>query len=904
MSVPVVSTKLHIPILRPRTVFRPRLIERLNAGMNRKLTLLSASAGSGKTTLLGEWLAGGPLPAAWLSLDETDNDPVRFWTSLIAALRTIAPNIGEGALGLLRSPQPPSSESIAAMLLHEIDTAVPSRFALVLDDYHEIGAGSIDGAVALLIERMPPRMHLVVSTREDPRLPLARLRVRDQLTELRAADLRFTLPEADDFLGRVMGLDLGADSVALLESRTEGWIAGLQLAALSLQGRTDPAGFIRSFSGSHPFVLDYLTEEVLRRQPASVQSFLLRTSVLDRLCGPLCDAVVGSGGEGERSASAPSGQDLLEALERANLFLVPLDSERRWYRYHHLFGDLLRKRLLRSPASAVGDAEGGTAVLHVRASVWYEENGHELEAFRHAAAAGDTRRAARLLEGNGMPLLFRGAVAPVRGWLDSLPREMMDAAPALWVTYASALLMAGELTGVEPKLQAAERALEGVGRDEAVRDLIGHIASIRAALAVSRHDADAVMAESRRALEHVHPDNLPVRTATAWALGYALQLRGDRAAAGRAYAEALAISEKIGHAMIALMAALGLGHVQEAENRLPMAAETYRRVLDMAGDAPPPAACEAQLGLARLSYEWNDLDAALRHAELGVGLANRFDQSDRVAAGELMIARVKLAQGETDEAAALLEKVDHDARRLPFANVQRPIAAVRSLALLRQGSPEGAARLAREHDLPVSLARVRLAQGDPSAALAALAPLIERAEASGWEDERLRATVVQAVALYAHGEPDEAFKALAEALAAARPGGFVRTFVDEGAPMYRLLREASARGTMPDYAGKLLAAFGAEFPAAEAEDEAARRSSARPERPLVEPLSERELEVLRLVAQGLSNREIGEKLFIALSTVKGHNRIIFDKLQVKRRTEAVALARSMGLLRDSPETIL
>src|SRR5437588_1426780 len=424
MPTPILATKLYIPRLRPNVVSRPRLIERLNEGLHRKLTLISAPAGFGKTTLVSEWVEGIERASAWLSLDEGENDPARFLAYLVAALQTIAATIGEGVLGMLQSSQPPPPEAILTALLNEI-TTLPDHFVLVLDDYHVIDAKPVDHALTLLLEHLPPHLHLVIATREDPALPLARLRVGGQLTEVRAVDLRFTPSEAAAFLNQVMGLDLSAEDIARLSTRTEGWIAGLQLAAISMQGQQDTASFIKSFTGSHHFVLDYLVEEVLGQQSESVQTFLLRTSILDRFCGPLCDAVV--------LDPSVSGRAALEDLERANLFIVPLDNDRRWYRYHHLFADLLRQRLQQSTASSPEDEGGGVAELHRRASQWYEDQGLEIEAFHHAVAANDVERAARLVEGDGMPLQFRGAVIPVLQWLESLPKTVLDARPSLWV---------------------------------------------------------------------------------------------------------------------------------------------------------------------------------------------------------------------------------------------------------------------------------------------------------------------------------------------------------------------------------------------------------------------------------------------------------------------------------------
>ena len=884
MSAPILTTKLYVPPPQPRGVLRPRLVGRLNEGLQRKLTLVSAPAGFGKTTLLGEWVAGCERPAAWLSMDEGDNDPTLFLAYLVAALRTIAPNIGEGVLGALRSPQPPSTESILTALLNEIDS-VEDDFVLVLDDYHVIDGSAVDEALSFVLEHLPPGMHLVIATREDPHLPLARLRGRGQLSEVRADDLRFTPDEAAEFLNEVMGLSLSAEDTAALEKRTEGWIAGLQMAALSMRGLADATSFIRSFTGTHHFVLDYLVEEVLQKQPESVQTFLLRTSILERLCGPLCDAVV--------LDPAVSGQETLEYLERSNLFLVPLDNERHWYRYHHLFAELLRQRLHQSIASSTGDEVRDVAKLHIRASQWYEDNGLEVEAFQHAAAADDVERAARLVEGEGMPLHFRGAVAPVLSWLESLSQAELDAMPSLWVMHASAMLFVSQTTGVEEKLQAAEAALQDAASDDKSRDLIGHIAAIRATLAVIQQDVETIIAQSRRALEYLHPDNLPVRTATTWTLGNAYQLHGDRAAAGQAYAEAIAISEAIGHSIITIMATTGLGEVQEAENRLHLAAQTYGRVLQLAGDPPLPVACEAHLGLARISYEWDDLDAAQEHGQRGVQLARQIENADRFVACEVFLARLKLARRDAAGAASILAEAGRSVRQHNFVHRMPEVAAAQVLTLLRQGNLAAAAELARAQQLPISRARVHLAKGDPPAALAVLEPLRRQAEEKGRADERLEVMVLQAVAHHAHGENDEAVHLLGDALAQAEPGGFIRIFVDAGIPMARLLSEAAARGIMPDYARRLLDAFEAEE---QMSQERSHLPSAPPGQALTEPLSQRELEVLQLIAQGLSNREIGERLFVALDTVKGHNRRIYAKLLVNRRTEAVAKARSLGIL--------
>lgn len=633
MSKPILNTKFNIPPLRPNTVLRNRLIDKLRYGFYRKLTLISAPAGYGKTTLVGEGIAASGRPCAWLSLEEGDSELTHFLACLISSLQTLAEKIGEGVLTVLQSPQPPPTESILAALLK--DAAAMAPFILVLDDYHLVKSKPIDEAVSFLLDHLPAHIHMVMITREDPLLPLPRLRVRDQLTELRAADLGFTSTEVEGFLNGVMGLNLPADKVDELASRTEGWVAGLQLAALSIQGDHGNGRFIQSITGSHHFVLDYLVEEVLQRQPEAVQSFLVRTSVLDRLCGSLCDAVLFD--------SAVSGKQRLIDLERQNLFVIPLDHERRWYRYHHLFVESLQRRLQDSLDGS------GIAELNRRASAWYEDEGFEIEAFRHAVESADIERAARLLEGNGMPLHLRGAAGVSLKWLESMPAAELNARPALWVMYGSVLLIKGKPTHVEHKLRAAEAALEGAIQDVRVRDLIGLIAATRAAVAslmmvvnlnethptlqtaeasmqMTEHDdktddligliapakdagvnenqeIDQVITQSIRALEYLRQDNLSVRTAAAWMLGVACQRRGDHAGARRAYNEVISYSYMTGYKLMAALSLIGLGQIEEADNGLGLAGECYEEALRLAGDLPLPALREAQVGLERVRMD-------------------------------------------------------------------------------------------------------------------------------------------------------------------------------------------------------------------------------------------------------------------------------------------------------------
>ncbi len=896
MATPTLATKLYIPPLRPKVVRRLRLVERLNAGLaeGHKLTLISAAAGFGKTTLLSEWInqkdEGGrmkdegflhpssfrlhPSSVAWLSLDEGDNDPRRFLTYLVAALQTITPAIGAGVLGALQAPQLPAMEPLLTGLLNEI-AARPDPFILVLDDYHLIDAKAIDNALTFLIEHLPPTLHLVIATREDPSLPLARLRARNQLTELRTTDLRFTSSEAAGFLNQVMGLKLANEEITALESRTEGWIAGLQLAALSMQDVPDTTSFIKSFTGSHHFVLDYLLEEVLQKQSATMQTFLLHTSILDRMCGSLCDAVLGD--------SAVDGQATLATLEHSNLFIIPLDNERRWYRYHHLFGDLLRQRLGQSLA-----AEKITA-LHIRASEWYEQNNLLLEAFHHATVANDVERAERLIESKGMGLHLHSVAMPILAWLAALPKTVLDARPQLWVRSATLALMAGQTSRVEENLQAAENALQGVELDEKTRNLIGQMACARATLALTRYDPETMLTQAHHALDYLPANNFTFRFTANWALAVAYKNKGDRTAALRACQESIAISQQYGSLFSKNLATTLLGELQELDNQLYQAAATYRQVLERAGEHPQPSTETVYLSLARIYYEWNDLDTAEQYAQQSLRLACLYDRViDRALVSELFLARLKVTRGDVTGAAAMLAQAEGVAREKNFRLRLPDIAAVQVLTLLRQGQVAAAAQLAWQYDLPLTQAHVLIAQNDPAAALALLDPLRQGAEARGWADQRLKVLVLQALAQHVAGAFSLALQVLGEALALAEPGGFLRLFVDEGEPMVQLLqRMKDEGGRMKAYVHKLLAAFG---------EEATAHPSAFTPHPLVEPLTQRELEVLQLIAQGLSNHAIGERLFLALDTVKGHNRRIFDKLQVQRRTEAIARARALGLL--------
>ena len=633
--------------------------------------------------------------------------------------------------------------------------------------------------------------------------------------------------------------------------------------------------------------MDYLIEEVLRQQPESIQTFLLRTSILDRLCGPLCDAVLG--------VPSASGQATLEYLQRANLFIVPLDDERRWYRYHHLFSELLRQRLNQS--AALGTGEKGAVEIHIRASEWYENNKMILEAFQHAAAANDIERAERLMELKEMPLHLPGVPTTILKWLESLPVGVLNSKPALWWKQAAMILSSEQIIGVEEKLRATEAALASkipphTEMDEWTRNLVGKIAVARALIEQTHYRIDTSMIQARRALEYLHPNNVAYRSTATQVLGFAHYIQGDRDAAERAYTESLSLAQSAGDTEGVLLATTRLGQIHETRNNQHMAADTYQRALQLIKGDQHPFASVPYLGLARISLEWNDLESAEKYAEQSFQLAKLCDQViDRLILSELFLSRLKLIQGDSVGASFYLSQAEQNVRQKDFVVRLPDVAAVQALIHLYQGNTGAAAKIAQQNDVPLIQARVHIAQGDPSAALAVLEPYQQQADEKRLEDRRLRALVLEAVALHILGEKTQAMQVIDEVLALAEPGGFIRLFLENGSPMAQLLREAGAQGVMPDYTAKLLAAFEAEDRKSET------KQGQKPAQLLNEPLSQRENEILKLIALGLSNREIGERLFLALDTVKGHNRRIFDKLQVQSRTEAIARARELEILK-------
>jgi LuxR family transcriptional regulator, maltose regulon positive regulatory protein len=901
----LLETKLYVPRWRPGSVPRGRLLQRLHEGAKRKLTLLSAPPGFGKTTLLAEWLAEAPAdarPVAWLSLDQSDNHPVTFWTYLIAALQRVQPEIGASVVALLQSPQLPPIETLLAIVLNEL-SAMPHQLVLVLDDYHVIEASPIHDGIAYLLDHLPPQIHLVIASRADPSVPLARLRGRGDLAEIRAADLRFTPAEAAAFLNGAMGLDLSAQQVAALELRTEGWIAALQLAALSLQGRDDIAAFITAFTGNDRYIVDYLVAEVLQRQPEHVRTFLLQTSILDRLSAPLCDAVTGQ----ER------GKAMLATLERGNLFVVPLDDERRWYRYHHLFADVLRAHLLE-------EQPGQLAQLHGRASAWFEQNGQPSDAIRHALAANDLARAAGLVELAASALLQSRQEAMLLGWLTALPDELVSRRPVLSALYAGTLLSNGRLDGVDARLCDAEHWLHAANQpdrpagpvvgmvvvdDEVFRRLPGLIAVYRAGHALLLGRVAETITYAQRALALVPEDDQLERGSAAGLLGLAAWTSGDLEEGHRMYTACVASLERAGHIADTFGCTLALADIRITQGRLREAMSAYERALQRATRPGAPllrGTADMFVGMSELARERNDLPTALQQLRHSKELGEHLGLPQNPYRWCVALARIRQAEGDLESAIALLG----DAERLYvgdfFPNV-RPVAALKARLRVAQGRVGEALAWARAQDLSarddlsylrefahITLARVLLARSTSDRvghsileALGLLERLVQAAEAGGRTGSVIELLVLQALAQQTRGDLSAALVPLTRALALAEPEGYVRVFVDEGAAMTVLLEAAAQRGIAPDYVQRLLATFGL------GEDVIPVKRGAG------ESLSERELEVLRLLSTDLAGPDIARELVVSLNTMRTHTKNIYSKLGVTSRRAAVRRAEELAL---------
>ena len=935
-SAPILATKLYIPPPPPKVVVRTRLIERMNEGLTAgsKLSLISAPAGFGKTTLVSEWVyqkdesrgrmdeSGKPPPpssftlhpskVAWLSLEEGDSDPTRFLTYIVAALQTIAPRLGEGTLEVLQASQSqPPTEAILTALLNEF-TTMQDPVLLVLDDYHVIESRVVDEALSFLVEHMPPQMHLVITTREDPALPLPRLRARRQLTELRAADLRFTSSEAAEFLNQVMGLDLSTEDISALEERTEGWIAGLQLAALSMRGRQDVAGFIQAFAGDNRYVVDYLIEEVLQRQPEAIRSFLLQTSILDRLNDPLCNAVIGNHPEG---TGQEDSRGRLEALQRGNFFLIPLDDKRHWYRYHHLFADVLHMHLMAEQPALV-------PALHRRASDWFAQNGSAADAIRHALAAQDFDRAADLIERAQPAMGQTRQEATLLGWFRALPDELFRNRPVLSVHYAGTLMQNGQFEGVEARLRDAERWLDEdiherpvFVEEEDFRRLPGFVAMYRAAIALARGDVANTMKYARQVLEVARENDDFMRGAASSLLGLAFWTSGDLETALRMYSDGMAHLQRMGFISDVIGGSVTLADIRITQGRLREAMSIYERGLQMAttqGGHTLRGAADMHVGLSGLYRERNELDTAAGHILKSKELGDLNGLPKNPYRWRAAMARIQETRGELDEALNLLDEAE-PLYLSDFSPNVRPVTALKARVWLAQGRLDKALDWAREQGLSahdelsylrefehITLARILLAQYKSNRsdsllgeAIGVLARLLRAAEEGGRTGSVIEILVLQALAHHARGDMHAALLPLERALTLGQPEGYVRTFVDEGAPMAELLREAVRGGILPGYTNRLLSAYEAKEPTSA--DESSLPATSSPQ-PLIEPLSQRELDVLRLFRTELSGPEIARELVIGLSTVRTHTKSIYSKLNVNSRRAAVKRAEELGLI--------
>jgi LuxR family maltose regulon positive regulatory protein len=862
----LLTTKLNIPALRKGVIPRQRLLEQLAfesfqaGGFNRQLTLISAPAGYGKTTLAINWLHGTTYPIGWLSLEESDNDPRRFLTYLIAALQTIDEHIGQSVGAMLESPQPPPVEIQLTTLINEI-AGFARNFLIVLDDYHVIHTPAVHQQITFLLDHQPVNLHLVILTREDPLLPMARLRAGGQLLEIRQEELRFTEPETTEFLNQVMKLHLSSKDIATLEQRTEGWIAGLQLAALSLQGRRDTSAFIQAFTGSSRFILDYLIEEVFEQQEPEVKEFLVKTSVLERLSAPLCDAVT------ERSGS----QELIESLEQANLFVVPLDQSRDWFRYHHLFADLLRHRLR---LMRMNDK-----TLHQRASRWFEQNGFPAEATQHAIAGGDWDRVIPLIGAQTNGLYKRGEFYTVIGWYRSIPEGLLDQNSKFCFDYCWALLLAGEFEAAGPLLERLEQT---AGDSPAFQ---GEIYSAQAYLARGQSDFPRMVERSQRALALLPKSEIHSRGLVALNLALAYWHMGEMSAVEKVLPEALETAQATGNHYAALTALVLQGRVLAVRGQLHQAAVYFERAIENSPDNPINTL--AHMDLSTLYQEWNDLEWSARHAQEAIRLSE-IGQNDEFQVGCWMTrARLNIAQRDFVRAEEALTNAWGlvNSGKIPEITARRVnVTQARLLLAKGESAAEWTNKLtAQVDDQPfhrfLGMTKARLLA--PPAARAYLDGLSQAAQENGWVYGLVAVRIQQAVLAV---QEEDALELLMDALDLAEEGGFIYLFLEAGQKLIPYLRKIIRNGFKPAYAARILNALAG--------------SSEQPDSNafLVEPLSDRELEVLELVSVGLSNREIAEKLFISSGTAKSHVHNLCGKLGVRNRTEAATRAKELGLV--------
>ena len=891
MATPVLATKLFAPPVRPGLVSRQRLIDQLRSGGQRKLILVSAPAGYGKTTLISSWLHETKISSAWISLDEDDNDPIRFFQYFITALQKVIPAIGEGLMSMPQGAPAVSFDISINILINEI-TNRANPFVLILDDFHVIHSQSVLDIVKILLDRMPPQMHLVLLSRTDPPLSLARLRVRDELIDLRAEQLRFTLDEINVFLNEVMQLNLFADDLAAIEARTEGWVASLQLAALSLQGCQDVHAFITAFTGSHHYIVDYLVEEVLNIQSDAIRSFLLQTSILDRMCASLCNAVVRVA-EGE----TVDGQKMLEILEQRNLFIIPLDNERRWYRYHHLFADVLSRRLEHQFSHQLPE-------LHRRASRWYEQNGLIPSAISHSLTAGDKNRAIQLIEQNGCLLLIGGEVSTLQKWIKAVEPHTRTR-PWMYIFKAWLFVLTGFPERVDEMLQTAEKLISSLKPRIEVEIMKGTIASARAYRANLQGETSLAASFSRQALEYL-PDiglvSRSLRTVATSLLGDASLMNGDLKSAKQAYEEAKRIGQAAGDIHLVIVVNSNLANILVELGHLHQAVSIYSETLQMASRPDGHKSVIAGRIYAELSqvfYEWNRLETATQQVLQSIAFCQQWGNMDQLTVGYVMSARLEHVQGHPEkaqEAIQLAEQLANEHHLLPRYSTW--IMYALACLWIAQGNLEKVAHLVQQSGITIDvdeipylrepeyfiLLRLYLARANYEPALILSQRLLRKAEITNRTGRIIEVLVLQALLFQGKKDMDQALATLKRALSLAQPEGYVRTFLDEGEPLYKLLHLAKVRRIEKEYATKLLAAMG----------DANERTQS-PAQLLIQPLSMREVEVLKLIEAGCSNQEIATRLVISIATVKRHISNIYTKLGAQNRTQAVSISKELGL---------